>query len=258
MKNCLIKFNNLFSYFFFNLLDVLQKLRGVSYFMRNRKRYVFLNKNPSFNFLWKYARPQLRDRFFQSGAVDSHYFLQDLWAAKWLYDRQIHYHVDIGSRLDGFIAHILVFCQVIYMDIRSVSLKIDNCQFRQGSILDMPFEDRSINSLSCLHVLEHIGLGRYGDPINPDGYLRAASELSRVLAPGGTLLMSTPVGLEKLYYDAHRVFNPNTIVAAFSKLHLEEFHLINDSGKNIIYNTTFEEAEACHYGCGLFVFKSLK
>jgi hypothetical protein len=163
--------------------------------------------------------------------------------------------VDVGSRIDGFVAHVLPFCKVNYVDIRPLVAEIPNLQFIQGSILNLPFEDESIISLSCLHVIEHIGSGRYGDEVDPDGYRKAACELTRVLAKEGTLLIGTPTGKEKLYFDAHRVFDPATIKDIFGELELCEFHMIDDSAKGIHYNASFEMALQCDYGCGLYVFK---
>lgn len=107
---------------------------------------------------------------------------------------------------------------------------IDGLEFRKGSVLEMPFEDNSMMSLSCLHVIEHLGLGRYGDPVNPESYLQAAKELTRILAPGGVSIVGIPVGRERLCFDAHRVFDPKTILNAFSQLNLREFSLIDDKG----------------------------
>ncbi len=46
---------------------------------------------------------------------------------------------------------------------------------------------------SCMHTIEHIGLGRYGDPLDAVGDQTALSELQRVVAPGGSLLIVVPV-----------------------------------------------------------------
>jgi SAM-dependent methyltransferase len=162
--------------------------------------------------------------------------------------------VDVASRLDGFVAHLLPFCHVTYVDLRPLTGTAPGLTFQQGSILDLPFAENSIISLSCLHVIEHVGLGRYGDPLMPDGYSVAAAELARVLKPGGTLYLGTPVGREHLCFDAHRVFDPLTIVECFSGLELVEFSLIDDAGFSVIPNAPFELARACNYGCGLFKF----
>jgi SAM-dependent methyltransferase len=195
------------------------------------------------------------DRFASAGTAEGHYFYQDLWAARLLLENHVKEHVDVGSRLDGFVGHILPFCRVCYVDIRPLNVQLEGFEFRRGSILEMPFEDNSISSLSSLHVIEHVGLGRYGDRVEPDGYVRAAKELARVLAPNGCLLLGTPVGKERLCFDAHRIFDPQTVVDAFGSLRLVEFSLIDDKGQGILRNATFDQAKSCSYGCGLFVFK---
>src|SRR4029079_16298457 len=195
------------------------------------------------------------ERFAPAGSAKGHYFHQDLWAARHLYERGVRRHVDVGSRVDGFVAHVLPFCQVEYVDIRPLDDEVPGLTFKAGSIVSMPFETGTVASLSSLHVLEHVGLGRYGDPIDPDGYRAGASELTRVLAPGGTLLLGTPVGRERLCFDAHRAFDPATIVSAFADLALTEFSLITDTGDMIHADASFDDARTCTYGCGLFVFQ---
>ena len=106
-----------------------------------------------------------------------------------------------------------------------------------------------------MHVIEHVGLGRYGDEIQPDGYICAARELARVLAPDGMLYIGTPVGVEKLRFDAHRIFDPQTVVNSFPTLRLLEFSLIDDAADKIWVDASFDKARRCKYGCGLFLFK---
>jgi SAM-dependent methyltransferase len=243
-----------FSFLLFDPIEKLSKIRALPFFFINLIKYTHMNRNKSFNFRLLDMWYRAHDRFDTAGSAKGHYFHQDLWAARFLYDRGISQHVDVGSRIDGFIAHILPFCQVTYVDIRPLGEELAGLKFQQGSILNLPFADNSIPSMSCLHVLEHIGLGRYGDPVVPDGYLLAAKELIRVLKPGGILLLGTPVGRERLCFDAHRIFDPQTIVDAFQPLGLEEFRLIDDPGRLCPPGTSFAEARNCQYGCGLFVF----
>ena len=189
-----------------------------------------------------------------AGIMQGHYFFQDIWAAEKVFQKKPQLHIDIASRIDGFVAHLLPFCKVEYVDIRKMDSTLSNLVFKEGSILQLPYPDNSVTSLSCLHVIEHIGLGRYGDPIDPEGFAKAAAELVRVLAPGGYLYFGTPIGEEKLYFDAHRVFAVETILQLFQGLVLEEFSLINDRAREIIPNASYADANNCKYGCGLFAF----
>jgi SAM-dependent methyltransferase len=255
MKRLLWRPYNWFLNLLFDPLELVKKYRALPQFVCNWRDYQRINRDPRFEIRLREVWYRAHDRYATAGTAHGHYFFQDLWAARRLYDWGIKTHVDVGSRLDGFIAHILPFCHLTYVDIRPLGLDWAGFTFKQGSITQMPFEDGSVPTLSSLHVIEHIGLGRYGDTVDPDGYLKAAAELSRVLAHGGWLLLGTPVGRERLCFDAHRVFDPETIVQAFRGLALAEFFLVDDTGLGIIADASFEQARRCEYGCGLFVFE---
>jgi SAM-dependent methyltransferase len=239
---------------FFDPRHIIAKYRAFPHFVRNWSRYRAINSDPAFAVRLPELWYRSNDRYAAGGDANGHYFFQDLWAARDLFTRGVDTHVDVGSRLDGFVAHVLPFCDITYVDIRPVRLEWPRFRFKQGSLTDLPFADGTIASLSCLHVIEHIGLGRYGDAVAPEGFRDAARELSRVLAPGGQLLLGTPVGRERLCFDAHRVFDPLTIRDAFAALELMEFLLIDDSGERA-EAASFDEARKCEYGCGLFRFR---
>lgn len=247
-------FQLLFNAIFFDFMGMILKWRGVPSYISNLVKYGKLNSDPSFRLDWRNLYPILSDRYQRAGSTSGHYFWQDLWAAKYLFKNNRSHHVTIGSRIDGFVTHIIPFCNVTYVDIRPVSATIEGLEYKPGSILNLPFGDNSIRSLSSLHVIEHIGLGRYGDPVQADGHLQAARELKRVLAPSGELLIGTPVGIERVCFDAHRIFDPQTVISMFAPLTLVEFSLIDDQGDRIIHHQSFDMARKCNYGCGLFIF----
>jgi len=129
------------------------------------------------------AYPCLYDRTV-AHPIDAHYFYQDIWAFKAILASGAKEHVDVGSRAI-LVGMLTAITKTIFVDIRPLDVGLENYESRPGSILALPFADSSVASLSCLHVAEHIGLGRYGDPLDPLGTQKAAAELSRVLAPGG-------------------------------------------------------------------------
>jgi hypothetical protein len=240
--------------FLIDPFKVAQSWRAIPWYVRNLRQWRRCNVNPKFRIQWKDTMFTSGDRYESAGSTKGHYFWQDLWAAEAVITGGVKDHVDIGSRLDGFVSHLLPICRVTYVDVRPVELVHANFVSKPGSLLLLPFPNASVVSLSCLHVIEHIGLGRYGDVVDPDGYLKAAAELIRVLAPGGRLLLGTPVGKERLCFDAHRVFAPETIVAACEPARLTSFDLIPDDGNRVIRNAPFAAANLCSYGCGLFTF----
>ena len=153
----------------------------------------------------------------ESCAVLGAYFFQDWIAARWIREDAPERHVDVGSRIDGFIGHLAVFRQVEVIDIRPQPLSIPNVLFHQMDLMREvpPGWQGALESLSCLHTIEHFGLGRYGDPIDPAGHLKGLASLQVMVRPGGRLLLSTPVGRERLEFNAHRIFSPNTMLSWF-------------------------------------------
>ncbi len=203
-----------------------------------------------------------RDYFAEAGSVDSHYFLQDIWGAKKIREANPLKHYDIGSRLESFIAHLLVFRkEVFYIDIRPLSDEIEGLKFVQGDATNLEnIPDNSIESLSSFHALEHFGLGRYGDPVDPYAYEKAIRAFIRVLKPGGRLYLGVPIGpTNKLVFNAHRIFDPRTIIEKFEEgMNLIDFAVIKENLLKI-QNIPIADIEGIvhtipEYSCGLFEF----
>jgi SAM-dependent methyltransferase len=189
----------------------------------------------------------------QTTNFDIHYFYQDIWAFKRIYESKPNHHYDIGSAID-FVGFLTAITKVTFVDIRPLLATLDNFASVKGSILSLPFKENSLLSLSSLHVVEHIGLGRYGDPIDPSGTKKACKELSRILAPNGNLYFSVPVGKPRLCFNAHRIHSPKQITDYFSDLELVELSGIDDKGQ-YIRNIDTSILESADYGCGLFWFR---
>lgn len=199
--------------------------------------------------------PCLADRVADT-PFDPHYFFQAAWLARRVRDTRPPFHVDIGSSV-MMINVLSANMKTIFVDYRPLRVRLSNFLPLGGDIIRLPFHTGSIQSLSCLHVLEHVGLGRYGDPINPAGSLLAATELQRVLKPGGTLFLSTPVGRERVCFNAHRVFSSSTVRDFFQGLPLKTFSLVDDAGR-FNEDVPSEAAAGLEYGCGLFEFVKVR
>ena len=172
--------------------------------------------------------PCLFDRTATSG-IDAHYFNQAVWAFRHIKDSATASHVDIGSEVN-FVGLLTCITQVTFVDIRPLELDTPNYTGMRGSIVELPFADGTLGSLSCLHVIEHIGLGRYGDPIDPRGPERAGREIMRVLKDGGRAYISTPVGRPRVQFNGQRIFAIAEVIEMFSGLSLAEFSLIDALG----------------------------
>jgi FkbM family methyltransferase len=196
--------------------------------------------------------PQLGD-WREVHELDAHYFHQDTWAANRIAELRPGGHLDVGSRID-LVGFLTAVTEVTFVDIRPLEVDIERLTCVAGSILDLPFADRSLESVSCLHVAEHIGLGRYGDPLDPAGSVKAMAELQRVVAPGGHLLFSGPIGRPRVCFNAHRIHDPVAILERFGELELVEFAVVDDSGR-----FTRRRDPAAYrdltYGCGMFLLR---
>ena len=190
-----------------------------------------------------------------STEFDRHYVYHPAWAARMVNKFQPKKHVDISSIL-GFSTILSAFIPVEFYDYRPAKISLSD--FSQGAVdlLDLNFKSDSIHSLSCMHVIEHIGLGRYGDPLNPDGDIQSAKELSRVLAVNGQLLIALPVGRSRVAFNAHRIYSHEQVLDLFKELELVEFSLIPDGSveNGLIPSPSSELINSQSYGCGCYVF----
>ena len=66
-------------------------------------------------------------------------------------------------------------------------------------------------------TFEHSGLGRYGDKIEADGDLKAMMEIFDLLADGGILFLSVPIGFDRVVYPLHRIYGKARIPHLFNK-----------------------------------------
>jgi hypothetical protein len=200
-------------------------------------------------------RPILDDRLDEAGSASGAYFHQDLWAARKIYSRRPTRHVDVGSRIDGFVAHVLTFMPVDVVDIRPLTPTVSGLRFIQedGTTL-ATIPTASVESVSSLHAVEHFGLGRYGDPIDASATFAAMRSLARILQPDGYLYFAVPIGRERVVFNAHRIFSPYTVIDCLSDLTLESFAAVDDSGvlRDQAKMADYVEAD---YSCGLFEFR---
>jgi SAM-dependent methyltransferase len=191
-------------------------------------------------------------------SFDAHYIYHTAWAARILARTRPARHVDISS-IVSFCAVVSAFLPVEFYDFRPAPIKLDNLQSGAADICRLQFADGSIPSLSCMHVIEHIGLGRYGDPLDASGDLKAVRELVRVLAPGGDLLVVVPVGKPRVQFNAHRVYDFTGFRDYFSDLELVELAVLpDDAGGGLIVDPPADLVNAQCYGCGCFWFRNTK
>ena len=211
-------------------------------------RYCWMagGDNARFADLW----PCLMDRVKQT-PFDPHYFYQASWMARNLAKTKPPLHVDVGSDIK-MVAVLSAYAPLVFVDYRPLHVHQTGLTPIAGDITRLPFSDGSISSLSCLHVIEHIGLGRYGDTIAPSAHFVGLRELERVLARSGRLYLSTPIGRDRVCFNAHRIFATQTILNALPSLKFINFSLVDDQG-HFADGCELSRAANLSYGCGMFV-----
>ncbi|MBX3354360.1 MAG: class I SAM-dependent methyltransferase [Phycisphaeraceae bacterium] len=224
-------------------------LRHLPRFFRDWRRLRRAGMTARLSDTW----PQLADRT-ASTPFDPHYFFQGAWLARQLAQRRPTCHVDVGSDL-RVVGVVSAFVPTTFLDLRPAAIAVPGLTPQAGDLNALPFADGSLESLSCMHVIEHIGLGRYGDPIDPDGSVKACRELARVLRPGGWLFLSTPVGQPRVEFNAHRIFDPQVIESMVAPLALTSFAWVDDRGR-FHDQATPEDARSARYACGMFAFQA--
>ncbi len=226
----------------------IARAKSLSWYLSDYRNYKKLASNPAFKLDTADLFPRIDDKT-SSHEIDPIYFIQGCWCAKKVFEAKPTKHHDIASQslMVGIISQ---FTPTVMVDLRSLSINLPGLSFIKGDITALPFKDGEISSLSSICVIEHIGLGRYGDPLDAFGTEKAAKELSRVLSKGGSLYISVPIDKEsKVYFNAHRAFTRDHVISLFPGLKLVE--------EKYIYGRNLEDSynPKKGFGTGLYYFK---
>lgn len=203
--------------------------------------------------------PIISDKSDLGGTAKGHYFHQDLYVAQLIYKDCPKKHVDIGSRVDGFVAHVAIFREIEVLDIRPLENKVSNIKFKQMDCMNLPKEMVNYcDSISSLHAIEHFGLGRYGDSIDYYGYLKAIKNIVSMLEVKGVFYFSVPIGFQRIEFNAHRIFSVSYLISILIEdFDIESFSYIDDEGdffENIeLTKESIDSNYNCNHGCGIFV-----
>ncbi len=235
-------------------------LKNLPYYYKDLRK--FKKSSPQDSPFKITKNPQLGGKLNEGGNTKGHYFYQDLSVAQKIFKNNPVKHVDIGSRVDGFVAHVASFREIEVFDIRPVTQNIPNVTFTQAdlTLLDSKLKNYT-DSISCLHALEHIGLGRYGDKIDPDGHIKGFNSIYTILKKGGTFYFSVPIGPLRIEFNAHRVFSLSYLLSMIqTKYEIISFSYVNDKGFLIKDAALSEENTKSNFNCkyGLAIFELIK
>jgi SAM-dependent methyltransferase len=236
-----------------DLRTMLRSLRGIPRFARD-----FIHFRASYNGRLELL-PCLHDWYEEGGTTKNEYFWQDLLVARMVVAAKPEKHVDIGSRVDGFVAHVASFREIEVFDVRPITTEIPGVIFKQADLMNPIEQVAYCDSLSCLHALEHFGLGRYGDPVDPQGAERGFANMARLLKEHGMFYLSVPIGIERVEFNANRVFDPHHILnlATQNSLHLLALTVIS-GGSRVeqiqLSKGCLSDLSDQHYALGIFSF----
>jgi SAM-dependent methyltransferase len=257
MKKILLRLVFALNLIGFDTIKFVSIFQGLVFYSKD---YQVLKKQMKIknDFTFGKLYPILDERFSESGTMKGHYFHQDLLIARKIHENNPLRHIDIGSRIDGFVAHVAAFRKIEIFDIRHLKSPIENIVYEQADLMQLPENMKECcDSLSTLHAIEHFGLGRYGDPIDIDGHLKAINNLHLMLKKGGKFYFSVPIGVQRIEFNAHRVFSIKYLLQVLNdKFKVECFHYVDDKG-DLFENANLTEESIssnfnCNYGCGIF------
>ena len=251
------KFFSFLNLFGLDLKNLSVTIKGLPFYFAD---FIKLKKqkNGDNAFVFSKSYPELADRFDKAGVMSGHYFHQDLLVAKKIFTNNPRRHIDIGSRIDGFVAHVAAFRKIEVVDIRQQISKVSNISFTATDLMKLP--DGLVNScdsISSLHAIEHFGLGRYGDSIDYNGHIKALDNIYKLLEVGGRFYFSAPIGPQRIEFNAHRVFSVKYLLGLFAnKYEIVSFSYVDDNGD--LFENVHLDSELlgnnfnCHFGCGIF------
>ena len=213
------------------------------------------------------ARPEFANTFYRwpilnedtaQTQFDSHYIYHVAWALRKIKALTPEVHVDFASSL-SFCTALSAFCKTVFYDFRPADLHLDNLEPRQCDLSSPDFGIGQFASVSCMHVVEHIGLGRYGDTLDASGDLKAIDNLKKTVAPGGDLFFVVPCGAPSIHFNAHRVYAAESILAYFGEgFALQELYFITGYDHQApLLNPALDTLGQYAYGCGCFHFRKL-
>ena len=232
-------------------------------FLRDYGELKRQQKLSSVSFPFGELYPCLDDRSDNAGTAKGHYFHQDLLVARRIFANAPRLHADVGSRVDGFVAHVAAYREIEVFDVRPLKSNIVNVRFKQVDLM-VPLSralEGYCDSVSCLHALEHFGLGRYGDTVDFEGHLKGLANLKAVLAKDGKLYLSVPIGPQRIEFNAHRVFAVSTLLDLVSDMRVDAFSYVDDKGdlheNAMLTKDTVANNFGCRYGCGILELTKL-
>ncbi len=256
MKNILMIIYRYLNNFGINPILTFKWFKNIGFYIKDFFKIKKLFKNNK-DFKLNFNYPCLHDKDDNWWTANWHYFHQDLLIASKIYKSNPEKHIDIGSRIDGFISHLAVFRNVEVFDIRPLKSKTKNITFKQADLMSL--DDKYLNytdSISSLHAIEHFWLWRYWDPIDINWHIKWLDNIYKILKKWWKFYFSVPIWKQRIEFNAHRVFSLKYLNSYFkNKYELKSFSYVDDKWdlyENININNWLNNNFDCTFGCWIF------
>ena len=149
--------------------------------------------------------------------------------------------------------------QVIALDREPSSLQYEHPRVKhvRADILEWDPEQPFDQIVNCSSV-EHVGLaGRYGSTDQTDGDLRAMERMSRMLKPGGRMILTIPVGQDLIVPPQHRIYGEDRLPRLIESFEVTEEQYWRKAGSHWTEtdraNALATPGSRSFYSLGLFV-----
>lgn len=218
-------------------------------------QFILASSRERPEFAGRYHRWPILNEDTSHTQFDSHYIYHVAWALRKVHALAPQTHLDFSSSL-SFCTALSAFCNTVFYDFRPANIYLDQLQTRQCDLSAEDFDLGQFASVSCMHVVEHIGLGRYGDTLDATGDLKAIKNIKKTVAPGGDLFFVVPCGAPSIYFNAHRVYSAEMILEYFgADFSLKELYFITGNENQApMLNPELSTLHQFPYGCGCFHF----
>lgn len=253
-----MKTNQLLKSIGIDLKSFLKGLKGIPVYFTNYFKFKKIAEGSKNEFPVKEFYPCLPDRYDKAGSIPLHYFYQDVLVASKIFENNPITHVDVGSRIDGFVAHVASFREIEVLDIRSFAIDLLNIKYVQADLTAEDFQlVNHCDSISSLHAIEHFGLGRYGDNLDYYGHIKGLNNIYKALKQNGKFYFAVPIGEQRIEFDAHRVFSIAYLLDYFKdKYRVDSFSFITDDNRLFadyeLSDNDIKNNCGCFFGCGIF------
>lgn len=126
------------------------------------------------------------------------------------------------------------------------------------SIQEVVTQKNAFDLLISYSSIEHDGLGRYGDPINPNGDVAAMLEFWYMLKKDGLLFLSVPCNnFDALIFNQHRVYGPKRF-KYFTEKYFKVLKIFDNAREINSLNEFFGKVETNYESQPVFVLQKIE